>query len=178
MNTAKPQQAQQVRTIDPAVRERMRPGPEHAQLAKTIGSWDVDYTHWMQEGAPPVQAKGTAVFSAILDGRFIREDFTGEVQGREFAGIGTMGYDRVAKVYVNTWCDNMGTGILCTTGTASRDGKDIQFEGRNICPATLALQQVRHVYALQSNDRFSMTMYAKTNGAERKTMEVHYTRLS
>lgn len=160
---------------DQAVMDLMKPGPEHVQLAKKIGTWKVAYTQWMKEDSEPIKATGLAIFTKIFDGRFIHEEFKGDFKGKPFIGIGTMGYDRVAKHFVNVWYDNMGTGITSTTGASSTHGKDIVMRGAMACP-TKGEINVRHVYAHVSEDKFTLTMFGEQDGKESKSMEVTYTR--
>ena len=153
----------------------MKPGPEHAQLAKKIGTWKVTYTQWMKEGADPTEATGQSVFTKLFDGRFIQEEFLGDFQGKPFSGIGTMGFDRASKRFVNTWYDSMGTGITSTNGTNGANGKDLVLRGTMTCPMKGEIN-VRHVYVHQSNDKFMLTMYGESKGKESKSMELVYTR--
>lgn len=68
---------------DPATPASTKTGPEHAQLAKRLGAWEAACTTWRQEGDEPTTFKGQAVFNSVFEGRFIREDFTGEIEGKE-----------------------------------------------------------------------------------------------
>ena len=162
-------------TPEQAAMDLMKPGPEHAQLAKKVGTWKVAYTQWMKEGAEPTKATGQSIFTKLFDGRFIREEFTGDFQGKPFTGIGTMGFDRAAKRFVNTWYDSMGTGITSTNGTNGANGKDLVLRGTMTCPMKGEIN-VRHVYAHQSNDKFMLTLYGESKGKESKSMELVYTR--
>lgn len=162
-------------TPEQAAMDQVKLGPEHAQLAKTIGTWKVAYTQWMKEGAEPTKATGQSIFTKLFEGRFIREEFTGEFQGKPFTGIGTMGFDRAAKRFVNTWYDSMGTGITSTSGTSGANGKDLVLRGMMTCPMRGEMN-IRHVYAHQSDDKFTLTMYGKSEGKESKSMELVYTR--
>ena len=162
---------------DQAVTDLMKPGPEHAELAKTIGTWKVAYTQWMKEGAEPTKATGKSMFTKLFDGRFIREEFSGDFHGEPFTGIGTMGFDRAANRFVNTWYDSMGTGITSTAGTISVNGKDLVMRGTMTCPIKGEMH-VRHVYGHESNDKFTLTMFCEHDGKENKSMELVYTRQS
>jgi hypothetical protein len=158
-----------------AMEELMKPGPEHRQLARFVGSWDVALTHWMKEGEPPKHDKGTAEIEAVFDGKYLCEEFSCELNGKPFSGVNTTGYDRVANEFVSVWYDSMGTGITRLTGKASRDGRDITFHGTMMCQPD-APMQVRHVIAWEADDRFSLTMYNSKDGKERKGMQIIYTR--
>lgn len=164
-------------TSEQAAMDLMKLGPEHAQLAKTIGTWKVACTLWMKEGAEPTKAMGQSIFTKLFDGRFIREEFTSDFLGKPFTGIGTMGFDRAAKRFANTWYDSMGTGITSTNGTSGANGKDLVLRGTMTCPTRGELN-VRHVYAPQSDDKFTLTMYGESEGNESKSMELVYTRQS
>ena len=88
------------------------PGAEHAMLAKFAGSWETTIRIWMAPNTPATESKGTAEIVAILGGRQLREEFSGEMMGMPFSGFGLTGYDKATKKYVSTWSDNMSTGIM------------------------------------------------------------------
>src|SRR5205085_4267708 len=44
------------------------PGPEHQQLAKLAGKWDLQVTSWMTPGGAPMKSTGTAEFKPVLGG--------------------------------------------------------------------------------------------------------------
>lgn len=159
-----------------AAADAMKPGPEHAQLAKRVGTWDVSCAMWMKDGEEPTRSQGTAVLSSLFDGRFLREVFTGQMGGQPFQGVGTMGFDRVAKEYVNVWYDSVGTGIIVTRGPATGDGRELTLSGTFSCPTQGAGVPVRHVYAQESDERFTLTMFQTKDGKDSKSMELAYKR--
>lgn len=175
MTTSRPSDKKIDSPLSEQAMDVMKLGPEHAQLAKTIGTWKVAYMFWMKEGAEPTQATGRSTFTKLFDGRFIREEFTGDMLGKAFTGIGTMGFDRAAKRFVNTWYDNMGTGIIFTNGSSSANGRDLVLRGTMTCPMRGAMN-VRHEYVHGSDDTFTLTMYNEVDGKESKAMELVYTR--
>jgi hypothetical protein len=156
--------------------ELMKPGPEHQQMAKMVGSWDVDGKMWMDPKAPPTDSKGTAQFSAIFDGRYIRQDFQGSMMGMPFTGIGIDGYDRGQKLYTTVWIDSMSTSTFTCTGTASADGKTITYTGDMWCPQTNGMIKSRSVMTLISDSEMTFEMFVTMNGHEDKSMELHYHR--
>lgn len=155
-----------------------QPGPEHSQLMKWVGSWDVAFTHSSKEGEPEKQAKGTANITSAYNGRYIREEYSSEFEGKQFMGTGTTGYDRAAKQFVTTWYDNMATGISHLTGTATHEGKEITYHGTMVGPPQKSVVQLRHVVAWESDDHFSITMFHRGEGKERKVMELVYSRIT
>src|SRR5688572_28248554 len=97
---------------DAKAMELIKPGPEHQQLAKLVGTWDVACKMWMQPDAPPVDSKGSETFTTVFEGRFLQAKFEGSMMGQPFTGYSTMGYDRSAKRYVTTWHDSISTGLM------------------------------------------------------------------
>jgi hypothetical protein len=105
------------------------PGEPHKLLASRAGSWTTKSRHWMEPDKPPMELAGSCERKMILGGRFLQEEFSGEIMGKPFTGIGVIGYDNQHEKYVSTWMDTMSTGIHFLEGTASRDGKTISLEG-------------------------------------------------
>jgi hypothetical protein len=106
------------------------PGEPHKVLAARAGSWKTKSKHWMELDKPYMKSEGSCERRMILDGRFLQEEFSGEMMGMHFKGIGVMGYDNQSKKYVATWTDSMSTGIYFFEGAAGDDGKTISLESR------------------------------------------------
>lgn len=96
-------------------------GPEHAELAKWVGDWDVKVEVWMQPDAPPMESMATCTYRSLWEGRFIESDFAGDMMGASFTGRLLMGYDRVDKQYVAVWIDSMSAYMSVSRG-AMKDG--------------------------------------------------------
>jgi hypothetical protein len=152
------------------------PGPQHKLLAGTTGSWSTKIKSWMEPGSPPMESSGTSENKMILGGRFLQQDFSGEMMGSPFSGIGINGYDNNTRKYVSTWSDSMSTGILFFEGTAEADGKIITQESHYDDPikgpmkwrsVTRLVDNNSHVFELFSIDK---------SGKEEKMMEITYTR--
>ena len=103
------------------------PGEPHKQFESLAGSWTTKTKEWMEPGKPPTESTGTAEMKMLLDGRFLQQEFTGNMMGQPFSGIGIDGYDNLRKRYVTTWIDTCDTGIFQMEGTASADGKTIML---------------------------------------------------
>jgi hypothetical protein len=71
----------------------------------------------MTPDAEAEESTGTMSASMTMDGRFLVENWEGLAMGQPFKGQGITGYDNFNKEYVSTWIDNMGTGIMASTGT-------------------------------------------------------------
>ena len=152
------------------------PGEPHKQLAAMAGSWTTQTKSWMDPQKPPTETAGTAEMKVLLEGRFLQQEFTGEMMGQPFSGIGIDGYDNLRKKYVTTWIDTMGTGIFSMEGTASADGKTITLKGHH---AEAGGGQMTHraVWTIPDLNKQTFVMYGTHQGGkEMKMMEITYTR--
>ena len=156
------------------------PGAPHKALESLVGSWGFTMKMWMDPKAPPMESKGTSEAKSIFDGRFIVEEASGDFMGMPFKGMGITGYDNFRKRYQNTWCDNMGTVILVTSGTMSKDGKTLTMSGKMDDVASGKRDQVfKMVTKFVSNDKHVSEMWAPSKqGKPYKAMELTFTRKS
>jgi hypothetical protein len=152
------------------------PGEPHKQLASLAGSWTTKTKEWMEPGKPPMESTGSAEMKMLLDGRFLQQEFNGDMMGKAYHGIGITAYDNLRKRYVSTWIDSMGTGIFTMEGTAGADGKTITLKGQH---AELDGGQMSHraVWKIVDANTQTFDMYGTHKGGkEMKMMEITYTR--
>jgi hypothetical protein len=153
------------------------PGPQHAMLTAMAGEWDQKVSYQMDPAQPMQTAMASATVKAIMGGRYIQEESTGEMMGMPFNGMGITGYDNVTKKFVSTWIDNMGTGIMTSEGTADATGKIITWNGQMSDPMTGKVSKSRMVATLTDDDHHTFEMFGKApNGKEMKMMTIEYTR--
>lgn len=152
------------------------PGAPHKQLAAMAGSWNTRGRCWMEPGKPPVESAGRSEQKMVLDGRFLQQEFTGDMMGNPFKGLGFCGYDNHTGKYVSTWMDTMGTAIMVFEGTASEDGRTITQTSRCDDPVQGPMEW-RSVTHFVDDDTLEFEMYATgRSGKEEKMMEITYTR--
>lgn len=160
---------------EPAMPPGMMKAPEHEELAKWVGKYDTVTKVW-QEGGEAMESKGTAEFEAVMDGRYIKQDFKGEMMGQNFTGTGFTGYDSAAKKFESVWMDSMGTSITYFAGTSKDGGKTIESKG-DMSDMEGGVMKVRMTTETKSADVYVMTMYGTMkDGKEHKFLEVTYTR--
>jgi hypothetical protein len=104
------------------------PGEPHKLLAKLEGSWTTRTRGWMEPDKPPTDSTGACEQKLVLDGHYLRQEYTGDMMGHPFTGINFLGYDNHTGKYVSVWLDSMSTGIYYFEGTASADGRTITQE--------------------------------------------------
>lgn len=158
--------------------ELSAPGLEHKLLTSMAGEWDAEVKSWMggPDGAATV-SKGSCKRTLILGGRFLQEEFTGEMMGKRFHGMGLIGYDKFNKKYVNTWVDDMGTGIFVSEGTADATGKVLTHNGKMDEPMTgEKAKPVRMITRILSPDKNTFEMHDLSLGEKSRVMEITYTR--
>jgi hypothetical protein len=152
------------------------PGAPHRVLARMAGSWNTKTKSWMEPNKPPMESTGTCEQKMLLGGRFLQQEFTGDMMGSTFTGIGVTGYDNHTKKYVSTWMDSMATAILFFEGTDGADGKTITQESRYDDPIRGPMK-LRSVTKIVDDNTLVFEMYGTDKrGKQEKMMEMTYTR--
>ncbi len=152
------------------------PGTSHKMLASLAGSWITKTKAWMGPDQPPEESTGTCEQKMLLGGRYLQQEYVGDMMGDTFTGINLLGYDNYTKKYVSTWIDSMSTGIYCFEGTASPDDKTITQECSYDDPAR-GLMVWRSVTRIVDDNTLEYEMYLiPKGGQEEKAMEMTVTR--
>jgi hypothetical protein len=152
------------------------PGEPHKVFESLAGSWSIKTKEWMEPGKPPMESTGSVEMKMLLEGRFLQQEFNGNMMGQPYAGFGVSGYDNLRKKYVSTWIDTMGTGIFMMEGTGSADGKTITLKGQH---DKLGGGRMTHraVWKIVDNSTQTFEMFeTHKGGKETKMMEITYTR--
>lgn len=153
------------------------PGSNHKLLATLNGQWNFTTKMWMEPGAPPETSTGTAVYTPLMDGRYIQGEYKGTFNGMPFQGLGLTGYDNVARHFTATWADNMSTSIMLMTGTYDPAAKTFTYKGdMDDMMKPGAKVKVRQIVKVLGDDSHVMEWYESRGGKELKTMEISYTR--
>jgi len=158
--------------------EAAMPGPEHAMLAKSAGSWKVTMKSWMDPEGEPMESDGSETATMILGGRYLQSIFEGTSMMGPFEGMGILGYDNVKKKYVGTWSDTMGTSLMYYEGDYDASTRTMVCRGDYVDAATGMTMAARMVTRTISDDEHVFEMYGPgPTGAEVKWMEMHYARV-
>lgn len=157
--------------------EYMTPGDMHKMLAKGVGNWKAQTTFWMAPGAEPTKSEATASSEMIMGGRYLMSKMKGNMMGMPFEGMAIEGYDNSAKMFMTTWIDNMGTGIMFLMGKWDETAKQISYTGKMMDPISSTWVDVREVVTYVSDTQVKMEMYGPgPDGKEYRTMELIYTK--
>lgn len=151
------------------------PGDMHEMMATYAGEWDEKVTHYMP-GQPPMKQEATMTLEMVMDGRYQKLDFGGDFMGMPFHGLSYTGYDNARQLFMNTWIDNLGTGIMYIEGKYNPSTKTIVYRGKTTDPVAKAEMDVREDFTFVDDDHMRMVMYMVQDGKEIKTMEIDFSR--
>jgi len=152
------------------------PGTPHKLLDRMTGSWNTKTTSCTEAGKPPVESTGTCKQEMVLGGRFLHQEFAGDMMGAPFTGIGVTGYDNHKNKYVSTWMDSMSTAIYYFEGTADPDGRTITQECLGDDPVRGPMVW-RSVTKIVDDNTHLFEMYGTDkSGKEELMVEITYTR--
>jgi hypothetical protein len=154
----------------------MTPGKEHQEMATMDGDWVYTQKMWMDPSAPPTESTGTAKFEMLMGGRYSRMTVKGNVMGMDFTGESIVGFDNAKKVWLSTWIDNFGTGILLMEGKYDEASKKIKYRGIAVDPMTGGEEEMVETIRMIDENTYEMEMFNVKNGEEIKNMELIYTR--
>lgn len=173
--SAMPAAAQDQETAMEAYLELSQPGKMHEVLHKVIGDWTYTARVWAVPGAPVSESKGTMSAEALLGGRFVKEEWDGEMMGLPFSGIGINGFDVERGKFSSHWMDNLSTIVTEFEGEcvdASCSG--IEMTSSVTDPSSgrsEVLMRMRSSW--EGDDRFTTVSYMTTpDGGEFKNMEI------
>ncbi len=142
------------------------PGKEHKQLMKMVGDWDIVTRYRMANDAPWQEGKAKASYKSVLGGRWLMQDFEGNMAGMPFQGLQFLGYDKLRKLYVSSWRDSMSTWAVHTEGKAAKDGKSIEMSGLMVDGLTPKGRKMRMVIKFLSDTKQQFDMYDTIDGKE------------
>jgi len=164
-----------------AMMKAMQPGPMHEWMSKHAGEWDMTVKSYHSPGGEPEVSKMTCSSSMAMNGRFLIEKVSGEINmggaTMPFNGVSTLGYDNFQKKFVSTWYDDMSTGMMFEMGTVDATGKVLTMEGENWNMHTQSMAKSKSVTTIVDDKTRTMEMWAPgPDGKMAKQMEITYTR--
>jgi len=160
-------------------KEASTPNEMHKLLESLVGSWKAEIKIWMKgPDSLPSVSKGSAQYQMVLGGRFVKEDYKGEMDGQPFTGFGYTGYDNTKKKFIGAWMDDMGTSLTTMEGSLDPDGKTIIFMSKMDDPMTGVMNKdIKYIYKIVDTHKHIFEMYDIARyGDKFPTMQITYTK--
>ena len=153
------------------------PGPGHKALNALVGVWKAEVKCWMDPSGSPEVSQGRSKTSWKFNGRFLEEEFHGEMMGKPFTGQWLLGFDNTKQTFNSMWISDNQTSMFVSEGKGDQGNKIITLEGKATCPGTDRTDlPMKTVLRLLSPDKHVVEMYDSSQGQNAKTMEITYTR--
>ncbi len=137
------------------------PSEGHKFLKKLEGKFHVTSKMWMMPGAPMEKSEGKEVSTFMLDGRYLKGEFSTKMKGMIFHGFAITGFDNHKKVYETVWVDSMSTGMFVSRGKLDKTGKVLTQYAKTPCIMSGGTIQYRMVTKIVDDNTYMMLMYAK-----------------
>jgi hypothetical protein len=155
------------------------PTKEHAFLEKFVGNWKGVSRWWINPGAEPQTSVIQTHQAMTLDGKFLKQEFTGDLLGKPFHGIGFIGYDTVASEFTSVWMDSVSTMMTIGTGTYDPEAKTIVLNGETSCPLVKGKRHMRMVLRLTDTNHHAFEIYEPSpdGSGDFKGWEAKYVRV-
>jgi hypothetical protein len=160
----------------PVERDPGAPGEEHRRLEALAGTWDVTLEIPIGNGRL-LEGKAACEAVWVLDGRFLRLEYTSTFGGRPLTVVRYLGFDRHRGKFVEVHFESTHTDVMNSEGSLSEDGKTITSWGTHVDAATGQAVRVRTVTTLSGSDAFTLEMvYTDAEGRDAKTIELVHAR--
>jgi hypothetical protein len=137
-----------------------RPGREHECLKALVGTWE------LTASGTGSDARGSAVYKSIFDGRFITEEVKVPLGQFTMEWMGIYGYDPHKKKYTAVWVDNMDTTTESGEATPSPTGREFNFRGEHVDPRSGKMAAYTWRVALTNDDALEIVMYHRDGTAK------------
>ena len=158
------------------------PGEHHRHLDSLAGTWHFSSRFHMAPEALWSESSGECVNEWILGGRFLQQKVKSppsEAMPVAFEGFGLLGYDNLAKKYINVWTDSFSTGVMLFDGSCDPSGRVITVAGEFESPVKIGTKmRARWVYKVINENKFVFEMWEPdSSGNEYLHGEITYTRV-
>ncbi|MCC6406080.1 MAG: DUF1579 domain-containing protein [Planctomycetes bacterium] len=149
------------------------PAPEHKILMERLGTWDCEMQMWMGPGEPQ---KTTGVeTNRAIGGFHVASEFTSDMLGMDFHGIGISSWDPAKKKFISLWADSLEAAPALMEGTYDAKSRTITFVGENMMMGERT--KMRQTVVLKDADHAAFEMFITgADGKEMKTLHFDYTR--
>ena len=165
-------------TMNKAMQDFATPGKMHQWLASLNGTWSAEVIGYMDPSKPDT-SKASQTYAMTLNGLYQEGKLEGNMMGMPFEGRSVTGFDNAKKMFVSTWIDNLGSGIIVMTGSYDEASKTLHLKGTQSNPVTGKDSGIREVMKMIDDNTYTLEMYGDGyDGKETKFMEGIFKRKS
>lgn len=107
-----------------------RPAAAHERLARRAGKYKTAIRFKSKAPTGDLVSEGQAELRMTLDGRFLIDENSGVLMGRNFTGLRMTGYNNATRRYEATWADTNATGLVQLVGESKDDGKTVEYKAK------------------------------------------------
>lgn len=115
-----PKNMQDMQQMMEKARRYTQPGPHHEHLKRFLGTWKTE-TRIFMGGSGSAAEAGTAEFSWLMEGRWLKGSASGTMMKRATESFLLIGYDNFKMSYVVTTVSSMDTAMLRSEGDFTQD---------------------------------------------------------
>jgi hypothetical protein len=156
-----------------------QPGENHKGLARFVGKWTTE-TRIFMAGKPTPAEKGTAEFSWLMPGRWLKHESNGTIMGQPMKTFIVIGYDNFKQSFVSSQVSSFDTAMTHAEGDMDPGGKALLMYG-TLDEYTTGEhdKMVRYIWRFPSADRLVLEVHDLPIGENNtKVIEITYSRAS
>ncbi len=159
-----------------AYEPRTKPGAGQAFLAKFVGDWTVAKTYFPRTG-DPVKTPGACTHTLILDGKFLRSDFSFQLGDAKISGMGLIGYEEETGFFTSNWTDSRKTVMSLRQSQEKFNGEEIVMYSKSLAEGKESRKSRTVTRVEADGNTITHRQFAiATDGSERLAMELVMTR--
>jgi hypothetical protein len=154
-----------------------QPGERHKALERFLGKWTTESRLFMG-GQPTPPEKGSAEFSWLMAGRWLKAETKGSMMGMPMENFLILGYDNFKQSYVSTNVSSIDTAMTHAEGDMTQSGDALLSYGTLDEYLTGEHDKmVKYAWRFPSKDKLVLEVHDLPIGEKNtKVLEVVYTR--